>query len=250
MRQETRGIKVEFGRDISRLSSVTLTFNNLHVHQQERPTAAGLPIVNSTFTNNSVALGGVRDFRDSPFVPTRGDIQAITAQWAGGALKGSSSFRKVDFASSWYLPVRGTWVLATRVRAGIIVPRRGEADLRADSLGTVLPLNDRFRSGGVNSVRGYQENTIASTGGVAILQGNIELRVPIFRALGAEALRRRRECLGQTVVREVERLHPDLEPEADRRQRGPLRDRDRPAAQPADRAAAFRRELGIPPDRR
>src|SRR5262249_60018189 len=82
-----------------------------------RPPAGALPIVTSTFTNNSVALGGVRDFRDSPFVPTRGDIQAITTQWAGGALKGSSSFRKVDFASSWYTPVRGNWGLATPVRA-------------------------------------------------------------------------------------------------------------------------------------
>jgi outer membrane protein insertion porin family len=186
VRQETRGIKVEFGRDISRSSSVTLTFNNLHVHQQNRPTTAGLPIVTSTFTNNSVALGGVRDFRDSPFVPTRGDLQAITAQWAGGALKGSSSFRKVDFGSSWYTPVRGSWVLATRVRAGMIAPRRGEADLPADSLGAIVPINDRFRSGGVNSVRGYQENTIAATGGLAILQANIELRVPVWRAFGFE----------------------------------------------------------------
>ena len=188
VRQETRGIKVEFGRDISRSSSITLTFNNQWVHQQNRFKTGGLPIVSSTFTNNSVSLGGVRDFRDSPFVPTRGDIQAITTQWAGGALKGSSSFRKVDFASSWYTPVRGgAWVLATRVRGGVIVPRRGEADLPADSLGAVVPLNDRFRSGGVNSVRGYQENTIAAAGGLAILQGNIELRVPLWHALGGEA---------------------------------------------------------------
>lgn len=186
VRQETRGFKVEFGRDISRLSSVTITFNNLWVHEQDRPTAAGLPIVSSTFTNNSVALGGVRDFRDSPFVATRGDMQAITAQWAGGALKGSSSFRKVDFVSAWYTPLRGTWVLATRVRAGAIAPRRGAADLPIDSLGSVVPLNDRFRSGGVNSVRGYQENTIAPTGGLAILQVNVELRAPLYRALGAE----------------------------------------------------------------
>lgn len=187
VRQETRGIKVEFGRDISRLSSVTLAFNYQRVHKQDRPTAASLPITTTTFTNNSIAIGGVRDFRDSPFVPTRGDIQAITAQWAGGLLKGSSSFRKVDFASSWYTPVRGTWVLATRVRAGMIAPPHGYENVPIDSLDTVVPINDRFRSGGVNSVRGYQENTIASTGGLAILQGNIELRVPIFRALGAEA---------------------------------------------------------------
>src|SRR5262249_27151804 len=113
-------------------SSITLTFSHLDVHEQDRPTIVGKPIVLSTYTNNSVALGGVRDFRDSPFVATRGDIQAVTAQWAGGALKGSSSFRKLDFASSWYTPVRGAWVLATRVRAGIIAPRRGEADLPAE----------------------------------------------------------------------------------------------------------------------
>jgi outer membrane protein insertion porin family len=186
-RLETRAFKVEFGRDISRLSSVTLTFNTSWVYEQDRPTAPGLPIQYLTYTNNSVALGGVRDFRDSPFVPTRGDIQAITAQWAGGALKGSSSFRKLDVASSWYTPVRSTRVLAARMRAGLIAPRRGEANLPADSLGAVVPINDRFRSGGVNSVRGYQENKIAPDGGLVILQANFELRVPLWRAFGAEA---------------------------------------------------------------
>jgi outer membrane protein insertion porin family len=72
------------------------------------------------------------------------------------------------------------------MRTGAIAPRRGAADLPIDSLGSVVPLNDRFRSGGVNSVRGYQENTIAPTGGLAILQANVELRVPLYRALGAE----------------------------------------------------------------
>src|SRR5439155_786201 len=80
----------------------------------------------------------------------------------------SSSFRKVSSVSSWYTPFRNGWVLATRVRAGAIRPTGIAASFSpgvvVDSAVARVPVGDRFRMGGVNSVRGFDENAIPPFG--------------------------------------------------------------------------------------
>jgi outer membrane protein assembly factor BamA len=49
-----------------------------------------------------------------------------------------------------------------------------------------VPLGDRFRIGGVNSLRGYDENQIPSSGGLAVIQANAELRIPVVGPFGLE----------------------------------------------------------------
>ena len=50
-----------------------------------------------------------------------------------------------------------------------------------------MPLEDRFRIGGVNSLRGYNENELPPYGGLAVIQGNVEARIPIVGPFGLEA---------------------------------------------------------------
>ncbi|MEK7330116.1 MAG: BamA/TamA family outer membrane protein [Candidatus Eisenbacteria bacterium] len=197
--QESRGVKFEVGREINRFSRVTLAQNNAWVHQDLTLFADTLaaPVRDSLersivarYSTHSIALGGVRDFRDNPLNATRGSVQALTGELAGGPLKGTSSFRKVVFVSSWYTPFANGWVLATRVRAGAIDPT-GHApafsiETEVDSAVARVPLGDRFRTGGVNSVRGYSENSIPPSGGLALLQANAELRIPIAGPFGIE----------------------------------------------------------------
>ena len=197
--QEGRGIRLELGREINRFSRVTLTQNNAWVHQSLTVFTDTLPApvrdslelsVVRRYSTHSLALGGVRDFRDNPLNATRGSVQAITAEIAGGPFQGSSSFRKLSFVSSWYTPFRNGWVLATRIRAGAIRPT-GSAPAfsiegAVDSTVARVPLNDRFRAGGVNSIRGYDENSIPPSGGLALLQVNAELRIPIAGPFGIE----------------------------------------------------------------
>lgn len=197
--QESRGVKFELGREINRYSQVTLSQNNVWVHQVLTVFADTLDAavkdslalsVVSLYSTHSLALGAVRDFRDNPLNAARGSVQAITAELAGGPLKGTSSFRKLSFVSSWYTPFRNGWTLATRVRAGVITPT-GTApafsiEQLVDSAVVRVPLNDRFRTGGVNSIRGFSENSIPPSGGLALLQANAELRVPIAGPFGIE----------------------------------------------------------------
>jgi translocation and assembly module TamA len=93
--------------------------------------------------------------------------------------------------SSWYTPL-GTSVLAGRVRGGVIGPF-GRANQftpqgtePTDSQVERVPLENRFRLGGVNSIRGFHENSLPPTGGLAMFLANLELRVPLFGPFGME----------------------------------------------------------------
>ncbi len=197
--QESRGFRVELVRELSRFSRVTISQNNLWANQDLTLFSDSIPAarkdslersVVSRFSTHSIALGGLRDYRDNPLSATRGSMQAITVQLAGGPLKGTSSFRKVEVASAWYTPLWNGWVLATRLRGGLIKPTgEGPAfslENEVDEEVTRVPPNDRFKTGGVNSIRGFGESKIAPDGGLALLQANAELRIPVIGPFGIE----------------------------------------------------------------
>jgi len=76
--------------------------------------------------------------------------------------------------------------MAIRLRGGVINPFGPEDSIAAspDPQVARVPLNDRFRTGGVNSLRGYGENLLPpapASGGLAMLLANLELRVPVAR---------------------------------------------------------------------
>ncbi len=199
VRQESRGMKFEIGREINRFSNVTLTQNNAWVHQNLTLFADTLTsevrdslqrTIVAHYSTHSIALGGVRDFRDNPLNATHGSVQAVSGEFAGGPFKGTSSFRKFSFVSSWYTPFRNGMVLATRVRAGVIQPTGKIAafslEAQVDSAVARVPLGDRFRTGGVNSVRGFSENPIPPSGGLALFQANAGPPAPIAGPVGFE----------------------------------------------------------------
>jgi outer membrane protein insertion porin family len=189
--QEFRGIDFQLRREFSRTLSATLTQKNVWVDQ-----ALALKILDPavrdsielsvvpSYSTHRLEGGFERDMRNHLLVPTRGSIQSITAEVAGGPLRGSSSFRKTHFVSSWYTPLRNDWNLATRIRAGFMEPvgdreERFSPDPLTDAEVARVPVEDRFRSGGVNSIRGFGENEVGpDLGGLAVLQGNVELRIP------------------------------------------------------------------------
>jgi outer membrane protein assembly factor BamA len=85
---------------------------------------------------------------------------------------------------------RAGWVLAARVRGGVIKPFGEQKDFvppsTVDPEVARIPTEDAFRLGGVNSVRGYSENEITPAGGLALLAGNLELRFPVVGLFGME----------------------------------------------------------------
>lgn len=197
--QHFRGVRFELRRELNRFSRVVLTQDNTWVLQSLTQFADSLhpdtiaakkASVVPTYSTHSVSLGGEWDYRDNPFNPLTGSFHAATIEVAGGPLQGTSSFRKISAVSSWYTPVRG-WVLATRIQAGVMEPTGTAAPFsppgEVDPTVARVPPEDRFKAGGVNSIRGYGDNRIPDFGGLAMIVANAELRIPVAGPFGIEA---------------------------------------------------------------
>lgn len=202
---DARGFSFEVRRDFGRLAHLTLIQDNTFVNQRQELVAtlarpgdslsqALADSLTETFVpsyaTHRLQLTGERDRRDSPVQPSRGSLQDGSAEIAGGPFHATTHFTKYQGSSAWYtpLPLAG-WVLATRARGGIIKPFGTNA--RVNPAGGIedvgrVPIEDLFRLGGVNSVRGYNENDIAPSGGLVELLGNVELRIPVVGPFGLE----------------------------------------------------------------
>jgi len=195
------GVAFQVQRGFGRLAYVRLTQDNTWVVEQ-KPTFLnpGLsPAVRDSllqgflpsYSTHRLQLSGVRDRRDNPLSTARGNLQAASAELAGGPFRGSTSFTKFQVSSSWFTPLRRPgWLLAARARGGLVKPFGERKDFipsaDVDREVARVPTEDLFRLGGVNSVRGYAENEIAPAGGLALLNANLELRVPVVGLFGLE----------------------------------------------------------------
>jgi outer membrane protein assembly complex protein YaeT len=197
--QDAKGVSFQARRELGRRGEIVLTQDNAFVRQEIEfldPTVAdstrdSLTLnVPSRYTTHRLRLSAQREFRDNPLAPTRGSVQSVSGEVAGGPLKGTSSFNKWQVVSAWYTPFPNNWVLALRAQGGAIHPF-GEgppfspADDLDEQVGRV-PLEDRFRIGGVNSIRGFNENAIPASGGLAMTLANAELRIPVAGPFGVE----------------------------------------------------------------
>jgi len=194
------GLRFQLSRDFSRILRLTATQDNVFIRQSVKFRIPQPPqyLVDSLFENvpeqyttHLLNLSLDRDLRDDPLVTHRGSAQSVSGEAAGILLHRSSSYVKGQIASAWFTPVRRTWLLATQVRAGMMAPfgpdvRYSPEDSLVDAQVARVPLERRFRLGGVNSVRGFSETALVPNGGLAMVQANAELRIPILGPVGLE----------------------------------------------------------------
>lgn len=199
IRQSAEGVTFGLNRELNRFARIGLNQDNQWVQQdldQRDPnladsTRARLAAQSRPrYTTHRLSLTADRDLRDSPFLTTRGSSQLLSAEVAGGPLRGTSSFAKYQVYSAWFTPLRSGTVLATRVRAGVIRPYGPRPEFTPsediDNEVARVPTEYRFRLGGVGSIRGYGDNSIPIGGGLALLLGSVELRIPVAGPLGLE----------------------------------------------------------------
>jgi outer membrane protein insertion porin family len=125
------------------------------------------------------------DKRDFILNPQTGTYRFVRLKFAGGFLGGDGDFYTTSASSQWYWRLLRGDVFAIRVRVGY-GDRFGQSE--------TVPIEDRFFAGGVNSVRGYENNSLGprlvdpttgewiATGGTVLLLTNAELRfnIPIL----------------------------------------------------------------------
>ncbi len=193
--QSTPGVRFRASREFSRILKLTATQDNAFIRQNVvfTPTTGGPTRADSTFryTTHLLNLSLDRDARDDPLVTTRGSLQSLSGEVAGGPLKGASSYAKGQVMSAWYTPLRTNWVFAAEVRAGMAAPfgslvEFSPSDIGVDPQVARVPPVNRFHIGGVNSLRGFDENRVQPQGGLAMVQANAELRLPVWGLFGLE----------------------------------------------------------------
>lgn len=135
--------------------------------------------------------------------PTRGSVVSFEATFSSPLIASTqfSEFTRLVAEGSWYRPLGGDVVLATRIKGGVIFSPR----LRlAAGAANFVPPDQRFYAGGANDVRGYDRNElgpvvyvtpasnvgvggtvafgdsvqVAPIGGNTLFLANLELRLP------------------------------------------------------------------------
>jgi outer membrane translocation and assembly module TamA len=132
------------------------------------------------YTASMAMLGLRRDTTDDPLNPTRGLFMNLTQEVSADFLGGNLQFSRTVTEAKGYRSLGSAGlVMAGRLKFGFIEPIQGTEE---------IPLFRRFFAGGFGSVRGYRFNYLgprnsAGTpiGGEALLEGNIELRMPLYR---------------------------------------------------------------------
>ena len=153
----------------------------------------------------------IRDSRDDALGPTRGELLGVDADLAARVFGSEVGFVKLFTQGFVYrrLPGSRAVVFAAGARVGLATGfDRGVTELDANGNPVVgsdgqpvieivndLPASERFFAGGDTSVRGYALDRLGTpgtidrngfpTGGNAVLVLNAELRVPVWRDVGA-----------------------------------------------------------------
>jgi len=188
-RRNSFGGGVEFGRRLFDFSSVSLGYRiedvsltdfDLIVPEFFREDADGL--------TSSAVVSFRRDTRNNPIITTKGDYESLILEYAG--LGGSVNFFRVIGNFRYYYPVWGSSVLRFNARVGYIKSTDGEP----------VPLFERFFTGGINSLRGYQLRSVGPRitipdsitgedqdfvyGGNKLMVFNLEYEFPIYDPAG------------------------------------------------------------------
>ncbi len=136
----------------------------------------------------------VRDRRDNPIDPHKGNYNALNLGLATSALGSQTNFGRVLVDNSTYYPFKKNWVFARRTQVGIEKPYGTNDFIDLNSLpnnnlpveATQIPLPELFFAGGSNSLRSFSINqagprdplTGYPIGGQGLFVNNFELRTP------------------------------------------------------------------------
>lgn len=136
---------------------------------------------------SSLTPAVIWDLRDNPFNPTKGSLHGVSVKEAMKALGSEADFTKATVQTSWYLPLGDRLLGALSARAGMAWPHWDTGE---------IPLNERFKLGGGNTVRGYLQDMVGPTsadpktgnlvptGGDSMALFNGELRINPSGGLG------------------------------------------------------------------
>jgi len=123
----------------------------------DRCEQAAVDVLSQPRREASLSLSLARNTANSPLEPTAGSVLLLEVSNASPAVGSEPliSYNKLVAEGTWYAELARSWVVAFRLRGGVIRP--GLAFV-ADSSIRFVPPEERFYAGGPASVRGFGRN--------------------------------------------------------------------------------------------
>ncbi|MBI4396721.1 MAG: outer membrane protein assembly factor BamA [Elusimicrobia bacterium] len=122
---------------------------------------------------SSLTNGFIHDNRDNVFDASRGMRNSVSVEVAGGPFGGNQHFYKPQVSSAIYFPTFWKFVFSLSARGGFVHNFPPSKDVLA---------SERFRMGGVDTVRGYDLDEIGPREyGRAMMVFNAEYKFPIVQ---------------------------------------------------------------------
>jgi len=181
----SNGLGVSFGVPVAEIDTV---FVGIAYDQTSVSSGTGLPAAYSSYVGNSISsvpltVGWARDSRDSMLAPNKGKLFKLNSEV--GAF-GDTRYYKNSGQYQQYWPLTRKYTLAVNAELG----------LGAGLSGHTFPVFKNYYSGGLGSVRGFQQNSLQtenmyskykdySTGGAKKILLNTEFLMP-FPGVGTD----------------------------------------------------------------
>ncbi len=181
---------VGLGEKFSSTSSILYRYVYRHVVASNLKIAAEeIPLFSQNTEVSEFDVNWLRDRRNSPSDPSRGNFENVDVSLAAKAMGSSANFIRVYLQNSTYHPIGRRLVFARSTRFGI-------QTVYGNSLSTDIPLPERFFAGGGTSLRGFGLNqagprdpvTGFPVGGQTELIFNQDLRFPMHLPLIGDRL--------------------------------------------------------------
>ena len=166
--------------------SVKYDYDNADIYNIADDASSALKDMEGKNITSSMFFKINRDSRDRLWDTSRGSINSISLEYAGGFLAGDEFFNKYEARSAWYFPVFWSTVFLVQGQLGYIEQRSGGK----------LSVFQKFMIGGMNTVRGFNYDSISPVdpvtgdkiGGEKMMVFNLEYRVPLFKEQGIVGL--------------------------------------------------------------
>jgi len=139
-----------------------------------------------TWVTSSITVGIDRDSRDKPWDTRRGSYNIVSFEYAGGPLGGDVFFNRYEATTQWFFPWRWDTAFMVEGRWGYIDEREGGK----------LPDFQKYRIGGMKTVRGYDYDSISPIdpvtgehiGGEKKMVYNFEFHFPLLQEQGVRGV--------------------------------------------------------------
>jgi len=182
--RDSTGGALRFGHQLLENWSIAYGYSYTDTTLSDVSPNAALVIKESEDINvtSSLRVTVSRDTRNNYYAPSKGSVNILSVEYAGGFLGGDAAFTKVEGSTSWFFPIPFKSVFHIK----------GAAGRAFENEEGKLPVYEHFYLGGLTTIRGFKTSTISPKdprtgeriGGDKMWYGNVEVIFPLFEEMG------------------------------------------------------------------